>query len=113
MNQISTTYQMKPLTITQQKTLALHLLEWHGGQSSALYAVGSCMLSDADKGKCYAPANHRGHAEDQEKDTCGALQSAITELRQMKARANFPEAVTPDMEKECTTLAKKLKTFLA
>ena len=29
-------------------TLALRILEWHGGQSSALYGVGSCLLAGDD-----------------------------------------------------------------
>jgi hypothetical protein len=56
-----------------QKDLALKLLDYHGGQSSALYAIGSCMLSDAERGKVYTPSNHHGHAN--------AIQGAIDELR--------------------------------
>lgn len=103
----------KSLTITQQKTLSLRLLEWHGGQGSALYAVGSCMLFDSEKGIRYTPANHRGHAPDEKTDNCGALRSAIISLQKMKERANYPECVTPTMEKECNALAEKLKLYLA
>lgn len=36
-----------------QKQLALALLDYHGGQNSALYAIGSCMLSDSENGRKY------------------------------------------------------------
>lgn len=83
-----------------QKQLALALLDYHGGQNSALYAIGSCMLSDSERAKKYEPKNHRGHSE--------AINRAILELRDMKKTANFPECVTPEMEKEAEKLAQKL-----
>lgn len=97
------------MNLRTQHKLALALLDWHSGQSSPLYAVGSCMLSDSMKGRTYNPANHGGHAEDEEKDTAGALRMAIFELRGLKKNANFPETVTPAMEKECNTLADRLE----
>lgn len=41
--------------VTEQRELALALLDWHGGQSSALYAVGSCMLAACDRDEVYRP----------------------------------------------------------
>jgi hypothetical protein len=92
---------------SQQLKLANKLLQWHGGQSSALYAVGSCMLSDSYKGRPYDPAAHRGHADTQ--DEHGAVWRAIRELRNLRKDANFPEAVTPQGETECNALAAKLE----
>ena len=66
-----------------QKNFALKLLDYHGGQFSALYAVGSCMLSDSEKGEKYNPANHRGHACNDE--FCGAVKNAIFELRKFNS----------------------------
>jgi hypothetical protein len=102
---------MKTTSLLSQKKLALALLDWHGGQSSPLYAVGSCMLSDSDKGRLYDPANHRGHADTE--DESGCLSMAILELRKMKERANFPEAVKASDEKACNRLAEKLAKFKA
>lgn len=87
-----------------QKLLALKLLDWHGGQGSSLYAVGSCMLSAADRGIKYDPANFGGHLD--------ALPKAIKELENMKKWASFPECVTPKNETECLNLAKRLKKYL-
>lgn len=87
----------------RQKQLALKLLEWHGGQSSGLYAVGSCMLSDSDRGRKYETKNHNGHDK--------AIIWALSELRDMKKTANFPECVTPKMEKEAESLANRLEKF--
>lgn len=94
------------MILEQQIKFALKLLEWHGGQYSAVYAVGSCMLSDAQRGVAYTPANHRGHAGTAEET--GALRRACFELRALKRDANFPECVTPAMERECNALADKL-----
>lgn len=87
----------------RQKQFALSLLEYHGGQSSGLYAVGSCMLSDSEKGRKYSPSNHRGHDL--------AVKWAMNELLTMKKSANFPECVSSQMEKECNKLAKRLEKF--
>lgn len=93
------------MTLHAQKKLSLALLEFHGGMSSGLYAVGSCMLSDSDKFRAYSPANHNGHD--------AAIRRAVSELRDMKKDANFQECVTPKMEREANTLADKLeKHFL-
>jgi len=86
---------------TDQKKLALALLDWHGGQSSGLYAVGSCMLSDAEKGQLYSTLLHQGHGS--------ALLRAIRELRDLKRDAKHPECVTPKDEQECNTLADQLE----
>lgn len=94
--------------IKTQKKLALSLLDWHGGQSSGLYAVGSCMLSDANDGREYVPALHRGHSE----QPPHALRMAISELRDLKKDAKFPEFVSREDETECNTLADKLETYL-
>lgn len=87
-----------------QKKLSLSLLEWHGGQGSSLYAVGSCMLSDSERGMKYEPKNHHGHPE--------AIKRAILELRNVKKNAIFPECLTPQMEKEAENLAVKLEKFI-
>lgn len=92
------------MNIKAQKKLSLALLEWHGGMSSGLYAVGSCMFEDSEKGVPYSVARHHGHE--------GALGRAIAELREMKARANFPETMTPKDERECNALADKLAMFV-
>jgi hypothetical protein len=94
----------KTMNIKAQKKLALALLEWHGGMSSGLYAVGSCMLSDSEKGVAYAFHRHHGHEL--------AIGRAVAELREMKARANYPDAVSAKDEKECNGLADKLGSFL-
>lgn len=62
-----------------QEVLANLLLEWHGGASSGLYAVGSCMLSDARKGIRYNPEKHRGHY-----DGVFAFNMAVEELKQCR-----------------------------
>jgi hypothetical protein len=87
-----------------QKKLALALIDWHGGMSSGLYAVGSCMLSDSEKGIRYSTDNHPGHLD--------ALKRAISELRTLKEKANYPEAVTAKDERECNALAAKLEKYL-
>lgn len=97
---------MKRITIKSQLALSLALHEWHGGQSSAVYAVASCMLFDSQRGWRYDPEWHRGHA-----GPCGSLQGAISELRNLRAHVNFPEAVTAKDEKECAALASKLETY--
>lgn len=91
------------MTAKQQKKLALALLDWHGGQGSGLYAVGSCMLSDSYKGRTYDPANHHGHPE--------ALRRAVSELRDWRKDAKHPECVTATMERETAALADKLEKF--
>jgi hypothetical protein len=83
------------------KQLALDILEWHGGQGSSLYAVGSCMLAAAERGQKYNPENIRGHLN--------ALPLAIRELKGMKAGANFPDCVD---QGECDKLAKRLEKYL-
>jgi len=88
-------------------------LEFHGGQFSPLYAVGSCMLSDSEKGIKYRPSNHHGHSESEEFDTCGAVKSAIFELRALKKNANFPECVKASDERKAEKLAARLEKFLA
>lgn len=93
-----------------QKQFALSLLEFHGGQNSGLYAVGSCMLADSECGTKYNPANHRGHAENAE--TCGAVKRAIFELRGLKKYANYPECVKLSDEKRAEKLANRLEKLL-
>ncbi len=94
------------LSPRRQEKLALTLLEWHGGGSSALYAVGSCMLADANNATEYDPSNHRGHADSDEET--GAVRRAVFELRGLRKNANYPETVTAKMEGECNALADKL-----
>lgn len=50
------------------------MLSYHGGQWSAVYAVGSCMLADANYATPYSPERHKGHQE--------LLPDAIRELKQ-------------------------------
>ena len=97
---------MKRITIKSQLALSLALHDWHGGQSSAIYAVASCMLADSHRGWRYDPEKHRGHA-----GPSGALARTISELRNLRARDNYPEAVTAKDEKECNALASKLETY--
>lgn len=78
------------------KELALALLEWHGGQGSAVYAVGSSMLAAMNRDQ-YIPSE--------------LVQRAINELRHLKRDANFPEAVTERDEAECNDLAEKLQVM--
>jgi hypothetical protein len=95
------------MNTTQQKRFALALLRWHDSQSCPIYAVGSCMLSDSDKGRDYDPRNHRGHADTEEEQ--GAVSRAIRTLRRLKADANFPECVTAKDEKDAERLALRLE----
>ncbi len=88
---------MTPTDTQNQKQFALSLLEFHGGQNSGLYAVGSCMLADSECSVKYNPANHRGHAENAE--TCGAVKRAIFELRGLN-------------EKRAEKLANRLEKLL-
>lgn len=96
-------------SIRLQKALALSLLDWHGGQLSALYAVGSCMLADSNYATEYDPANHRGHADTETEH--GAVWRAVRELRNLRANANYPEAVTAKDERECNSLAAQLESL--
>ncbi len=88
-----------------QKKLALQLLDWHGGMSSGLYAVGSCMLADAERGVTYKPQNCTGHVK-------YALPRALDELRNLKRDAKFPETVTPRDVRTCRRLAARLEKFV-
>lgn len=93
-----------------QKLFALQLLDFHSGQFSPLYAVGSCMLSDSEKGVKYRPSNHRGHSCNEE--FCGAVKNAIFELRRLRKNARFPECVKAGDEKKAEKLAARLEKFL-
>lgn len=79
----------------EQAELAERLLEWHGGQSSGLYAVGSCMLAEAERGRVYRPENHHGHA-----DGVQAYAMAIADLRLMMSG-----------EAGCAVLADRLRAL--
>lgn len=96
------------MSTAAQKSLAIHLLEWHGGQGSGLYAVGSCMLSDVERGFDYDPKDNKGHAGES-----GAVARALRELRNLKQDAAFPASVTPRDEAECNRLADELEAFIA
>ena len=91
--------------LQQQRVLVDALFIWHGGQTSGVYAVASCMYSDLDRGQIYHPRNHHKHVT-------WALPNAIRELRNLKEDANFPEAVTPKDEAECNALADQLQQVL-
>lgn len=93
------------MRLANQHILANDLLAWHGGQSSGLYAVGSCMLSDCVYRRLYSPKNHYGHEN--------AILRAIDELRKMKRDAKFPEAVRSSDERACNALANKLEAINA
>lgn len=88
----------------RQKTLALALLEFHGGMGSGLYAVGSCMLSDSDKGRVYSPGEHRGHDV--------AIRRAVSELRDFRKDAKHPEAVRASDERAAARLADRLEKYI-
>jgi len=94
-----------------QKSFALQLLEFHGGQFSPLYAVGSCMLSDSEKGIKYCPSSHYGHACNEE--TSGAVKRAIFELRGLRKNANFPECVKASDERKAEKLALRLEKIIS
>lgn len=51
----------------------------------------------------YDPANHHGHAGE-----FGALTLAVSELRSMKRKANFPGAFTSRNERQLNSLANRL-----
>lgn len=97
---------------TQMKSqlkFALALLDFHSGQLSALYAVGSGMLSDAQKGSRYVTTRHKGHADDEENQ--GAVSRAIYELQGLRKNANYPEVITPRLEQQANRLAARLEKF--
>jgi hypothetical protein len=83
------------------KRLALQLLNWHGGQSSGLYSVGSTMLARKSEFTADSEAMQT------------SIRRAISELRNLKRDANFPECVTPRDEKACNRLADRLETLLS
>jgi hypothetical protein len=86
------------------KRLALQLLEWHGGQSSGLYSVGSTMLAC-----CNSNAEFTANSEAMQT----SIRRAISELRNLKRDANYPECVTARDEKACNRLADRLETLLS
>ena len=94
------------MSTAAQKSLALHLFDWHGGQGSGIYAVASCMLADAERGIDYDPKQNKGHAGEG-----GAVARAIRELRNLRKDAAFPEAVHPRDEAECNRLADELESL--
>lgn len=64
---------MNAQQIQAQRALAVSILNYHGGQWSAVYAVGSCMLADANYATVYS-AVRNFHTE--------KLPEAIQELKQ-------------------------------
>jgi hypothetical protein len=61
-----------------RKELALRLLDWHGGQSSPLYSVGSSWLAGKE-----VPTEN--------------IEAAIDELQTIvKKKVNYPDAITDD-----------------
>lgn len=98
--------KLENMKLQAQTKFALELLGYHGGQSDPIYAVGSCMLSDSNKGQIYLPSAHRGHSDTAEEQ--GAVSMAIRNLRGLKKDANFPECVTPAMEKRANRIADQL-----
>lgn len=84
------------------KRLALRLLEWHGGQSSGLYSVGSTLLADCMAGR-----------KTNWKTLRPSVERAIYELRGLRKYANHPECVTEKDEAECNALASRLERKLA
>ena len=83
-----------------QKQLALKLLQWHDGQNSALYAVGSCMLSDAEKKKSYFTLDHN-HEE--------IIHHACLELYQV---GKSPKSFSEEDVKETRLLAIELEEYI-
>jgi len=76
----------------RKKRLAVKLLEWHGGQSSPLYSVGSTWLV----GKELTDSN--------------IINNAIEELEDIvQKRVNHPETITNENIIEVKQLQKELK----
>ena len=76
----------------RKKRLAVKLLEWHGGQSSPLYSVGSTWLV----GKELTDSN--------------IINNAIEELEDIvQKRVNYPETITNENIIEIKQLQKELK----
>lgn len=105
---------MKTLTriqknrLANQRNFALRLMGWHGGQSSALYAVGSCMLADAERGEIYDPLNHRGHHPANSEHDLGALSRAVAEL----SRDSRDEEYRSSQRAELARLSKRLASLI-
>jgi hypothetical protein len=95
------------MTLSSQHIFALALLNFHGGQSSGLYAVGSCMLSDCGKHIMYAPELHHGHCDND--DEQGALSRAIWELKGFGKGCAFPASVDAADKRKAYSLARKLE----
>ena len=92
--------------LRRQTKLADALLQWHGGQDSALYAVGSTMLHCSEQArKIYRVWEHAGH------ETARVPSKALEELRELRQRANYPEALTDDDVVEAKLLADSLEKF--
>lgn len=80
---------------SQRKQLALKLLDWHGGQWSPLYSVGSSWLAGRD-----VPSD--------------VIQEAIQELEDIaQKKVNYPETVTEQNISEVRMLQEELKQNLS
>lgn len=82
---------------TELKSFALELLDWHGGQSSGLYSVGSTLLAYGKNGI---------------KNMEPSIRRAISELRNLRRDANYPECVSAQDEQTCNALADRLQALL-
>lgn len=81
----------KAFNVDSKKELAYELLQWHGGQTSPLYSVGSSWAA----GK-YVPTN--------------IIEEAIAELEDLaQAKVNYPSAMTSKDIKEVRSLQGRLK----
>lgn len=70
--------------------LGNRLLEWHGGMSTGLYSVGSMLLGNFEPG-------------------IDEVIRAINELRNLRRRANFPDALDIEDELEVLELSNELE----
>lgn len=85
------------------KRLALQLLAWHGGQSSGLYSLGSTMLACATSNAEFNPNSEAMQS---------SIRRSISELRNLKRDAKYPECVDSQAERQCNRLADRIETML-
>lgn len=87
-------YKTAQVINNNRNALALKLLEWHGGQSSDLYSVGSSWLAGAN-----VPIEN--------------VRGAILELGDIiNKKVNFPDPITPEIQQEVMSLKRQLEDQL-
>lgn len=74
------------------RELGKALMSWGGSDKDGIftYAVGSHIFSEGRPADAY-------------------VRTAIKELTNLRARANYPETITPGDEAECNALARELE----